>query len=572
MSTTTRRRASLISLCLCLCSTLATSHAAPAPPEARVDRLLASMSLEARVGQMFMVSVWGPELPVNGRRFIEQTAPGGVVLFENNVGAPASMVRLTNALQETATAGGGPPLFIAIDQEGGLIARLKPEQGFTPFPVGQVITASGDPDNAAAVGRAIAEELLAVGVNMNLAPVADLETRRENAVVARRAFGSDPERVGRMIAAFVQGAQAAGVVAVAKHFPGHGETTQDSHTGLPVVEHDLERLRRVELVPFQHAVDAGVGAIMAAHIWFPALEPVERRPASLSYPILTGLLRETMGYQGLIMTDALDMNAIDRRFFYSEAARLAVQAGVDLIAFGGQVSLDDQQAAIQDVIAAVQRGEISASRIDASARRILETKARFGLLDWSPRDPAAAAGALHAEAHRALVVDLFRQGITLVKDEGAHLPLDPARTNLLVYLTWYSEIAAVCRGRMPGLRLAGIPYVPGENDVARVVDAARYADTVVVLTNDAITVPEQAALVNALPPERTVVVAMRSPYDLLSFPKVSGYVAVYAPILETFPVICDVLLGDLAPRGALPVTLSAQYPAGTGLRGYALRP
>ncbi|MCZ7542642.1 MAG: glycoside hydrolase family 3 protein [Anaerolineae bacterium] len=414
------RRLLPISLCLCL-----VIAAAPPQQVTEVDRLLASMTPAQRVGQLFMVSVWGPELPINGQRFIQQTAPGGVVLFESNTGSPASLARFTNALQEAAAGGGLPPLFIAVDHEGGLIQRLKDDNGFTVFPVGQLVTATGDPADAAAVGRAMAEELLAVGINMNLAPVADLETNRENPVVARRAYGSDPDMVGRTIAAFIEGAQEARLLAVAKHFPGHGATTQDSHTGLPVLDHDAARLRAVEMVPFQYAADAGVAAIMAAHIWFPNLEPEEGRPASLSYPVLTGLLREAMGYQGLIMTDALDMNAIDRRFFYGEAARLAVQAGVDLIAFGGQVSLEDQQAAIAEVIQAVEDGAIPQARIDESARRILETKARFGLLRWSPVDPDTAAARMNVAAHQRLVADLFPRALTLVKDDGAHLPPRP---------------------------------------------------------------------------------------------------------------------------------------------------
>ncbi len=563
---------SILDFWLCLSLLLPGWTAAPPLQTSQVDRLLASMTLAQRVGQLFMVSVQGIDLPGNAQRFIQQAAPGGVVLFESNTGRPATMAYLTNALQAAAVAAGVPTLFIAIDHEGGLVTRLNAEDGFTVFPTGQLVAATGDPANAAAVGRAMAEELLGVGINMNLAPVADVETDHANALIARRAFGSDPETVGRMVAAFVQGAQEAGLVAVAKHFPGHGATTQDSHTDLPTLDFDLARLYETELIPFQSAIDADVGAIMAAHIWFPRLEPVEGRPASLSYPILTGLLREEMGYQGLIMTDALEMDAIDGHFSYSEAARLAVEAGADLIAFGGNVALEDQQAAIDAVIQAVERGDIPKARIDASVRRILETKARFNLLNGSPIDPASVTGRMNQEAHRRLVADLFPQAITLVKDEDAHLPLDPARRNLLVYLTWYGEAALRCRREMPTLRLVSVSYTPDEDDRARAVEAAQWADTIVVMTNDAITVPEQAALVTALPPGRTVVVAMRSPYDLLSFPDVSGYVAVYAPLVEALPAVCDLLLGEITPRGVLPVALSEQYPAGTGLQGFAPRP
>ncbi|MBN1283920.1 MAG: hypothetical protein JXB47_00825 [Anaerolineae bacterium] len=548
------------------------SAAPPAQDGARIEDLLAAMTPEQRVGQMFLVTLWGEELSAASRRLIETYAPGGVVLFEHNMGTPWAVTALTNAMQEAAAASGaGVPLFVATDQEGGVTSRLLLEDGFTAFPVSQVLTAAGDPANAAAVGRAIAEELRAVGINMNLAPVADLETNRGSLVMKRRTFGADPAMAARMVAAFIEGTQAAGVVATAKHFPGHGDTAQDSHTGLPVVEHDLEALRRRELVPFQAAVDAGVSAVMAAHIWFPALEPVERRPASLSYPILTGLLRAEMGFDGLIVTDALSMNAIDRAYAYGEAATLAIEAGVDLVAFG-MVGLEDQQAAIDAVIEAVRAGAIPQARIDASVRRILAVKARFGLLDWAPLDPQAAAGALNAEAHRALVAGLFPQAATLVRDDSALLPLRQDQNNLLVFLTGYGDVAGDCRRRILGLRLVEMSGVPGPDNRAAILNAAQYADTVVILTDDAIDTPQQAAVVRALPPEKTVVIALRSPYDLLAFPEVSGYVALYTPLPGARAVICDLLAGDIEPRGVLPAPLGDLYAAGDGLRGFAPRP
>ncbi len=530
------------------------------------------MTLEERVGQMFMVTLWGPTLSTSSRRFIATYAPGGVVLFGSNAGQPWSVAALTNDIQQSAAASGaGIPMFIAIDQEGGITARLVPDDGYTGFPVSQVITATGTPATAYAIGQALAEELRAVGVNMNLAPVADLETNRDNPVIARRAFGSDPEQVAAMIAAFVAGTQDAGVIATAKHFPGHGDTTQDSHTTLPVVTHPLERLRDVELVPFAAAIDADVGAVMVAHIWFPELEPIERRPASLSSSIVTGLLREGMGYTGLIVTDAIGMDAIDRNYGYGEASILAIQAGVDLIAFG-TVGMKAQQATIEAVVEAVRAGDISEARIDASTRRILEAKARFGLFDRAPIDPDVAAETLNVEAHRRLVNDMFLHAVTLVKDAYALLPLTAEKTNLLVFFDVYGDVAYDCKRRLPGLRSMSIPFRPGAEVRARILDAVQWVDTVVVFTDNAIDTPEQAALVNALPPDKTVVVALRSPYDLLAFPDVGAYLVIYTPLPAARAVICDLLMGDVTPSGVLPVTLEGLYAAGDGLQGFTPRP
>ncbi len=514
------------------------------------------MPIEARVGQMFMVNLWGTELILSSERMIREYMPGGVALLKSNLidSYPRAIAAFTNALQQAVLeSGAGVPMFIATDQEGGLIARLRAENGFTTFPVPMVLTAAG-PAQAAAAGRAMAAEMRAVGINMNLAPVADLDTNRTNPVIARRSFGTDPERVGETVAGFIQGQQAEGIIATAKHFPGHGDTSQDSHTGLPVVEYELDRLRAVELVPFQHAVDAGVGAVMAAHIWFPALEPEEERPASLSPAVLTGLLREEMGFEGLILTDALAMDAIDGAYGYGEAARLAIQAGADMVVFG-PVSPENQQAAIESVIEAVRVGEIDAARIDASVRRILAAKARFGLLDWAPLDLDAVDGLLDLDTHRQFVTALIAQAVTLVKDEAGALPLTEDRSVLFVFVGWYGEAVYECKQRLPNARSVSIPLAPGPANRATAANTAEGVDTVVVLTHDAIDIPEQAALVRALPPEKTVVFAMRSPYDLLAFPEVSGYLALYTPLPEAVALVCDVLVGDITPQGVLPVGL-----------------
>jgi beta-N-acetylhexosaminidase len=301
---------------------------------------------------MFMVSLYGAELTEVGRDFLQHWQPGAIALFGNNAGSPEAITTLTNAYQQTITEAGGLPLLLAVDQEGGVIAHLT--EGFTTFPAPLLLTATGDPELAHAAGQAMGEELTAVGINMNLAPVADLETNPNNPIIQRRSFGSDPQLTAPIIVAFADGLQDGGVLATLKHFPGHGDTSADSHTTLPVVNHNRERLDTVELVPFQAGIEAGVEAVMVAHIWYPALEPQENLPSTLSHNVITGLLREELGFDGLIMTDALAMDAIDTSYSLEDASVLAVQAGVDLLSFGTNAGLQTQGQAIQAVVDAVR--------------------------------------------------------------------------------------------------------------------------------------------------------------------------------------------------------------------------
>lgn len=525
----------------------------------RLPSLLDTLTLEQRVGQMFMVSLYGTELTEVGRDFLHRWQPGAIALFGNNAGTPEEVTSLTNAYQQTITDTGALPLLLAVDQEGGLISHLA--EGFTTFPAPMLLTATGDPELVYAAGQAIGEELAAVGINMNLAPVADLETNTNNLIIERRAFGSDPQISAPIIAAFTRGLQDVGVLATLKHFPGHGDTSADSHVTLPVVSHDRERLDTVELVPFRAGIEAGAEAVMVAHIWYPALEPQENVPATLSSNIVTGLLREELGFDGLIMTDALAMDAIDTAYSLEDASVLAVQAGVDLLAFGTNAGLQTQGQAIQAVVDAVRAGAISEERINASVERILAVKARYGILDWQPLDAASAPERVNQEAHEALVEEIFQAGVTLVYDENEVVPFTGEASVAFVYPATRSQIMRECSAYDSGIVWVGVSESPQDEEIAWARSAARNVDTVVVFTQNAIGDPAQQALVNALPSEKTMVVALWSPYDWTAFPGISGYVATYSPLRPAVPAACAMLFGAIPARGQLPVTLSPELPA-----------
>jgi beta-N-acetylhexosaminidase len=534
---------------LLFCLLLVTSPAVAQPD------LLDGMTLEQRIGQLFMVQLYGDQLTGVGRDFLTRYQPGGVVLIGDNAGTPAAVAALVNDFQAMITGAGGKPLFIAIDQEPGPIQRLR--DGFTQFPTPALITATGDPQLAFEVGAAMAAELRAVGINMNLAPVADLETNPTNPIIVRRSFGSDPAQVSPMVAAYAQGLQSGGVLAVAKHFPGHGASASDSHVELPVIDLPRDWLEQVELAPFRAAVNGGGEAVMMAHIWYPALEPTPELPASLSPAIITGLLRHEMGFDGLILTDALDMDAIDTRYSYAEAVQMAIEAGVDIV-LSAHIGPSTQIEAIESLAAAVRAGELSEARINESARRILEAKARFGLLDWSPIDPNTIN--LPLADHGQLVDTLFQRGVSVALDRDGRIPFALDQTVQMIYPGTRPDIQVDCTPLRPDARWMSVSLRPTDEQRQAAVIAAGQADQVVVFTENAGDRLEQAALVKALPQDKVTVVALWSVYDYWQFPGIAAYLVIYSPQQPGVPAACGLLFGSNPARAVLSLQGVLQLP------------
>lgn len=537
---------------------------APASADEPVDTILEHMTLEQKIAQMFMITLHGPMLNQPSQEFLRQWQPGAVSLFSDNVTSPEGVAALTNAMQEAMLSVNAPPLIIATDQEGGVVSRLAPEAGFTLMPTPLLMGAAGR-NASQQMAIAVAEELRAVGVNMNLAPVADLETNTDNPIIFRRAFGSDPEMVGEAISGYISGMQLMNIMATAKHFPGHGETSADSHAELPRLDLDRERIESVELVPFRDAIQAGVAAIMVGHLWYTALDPTPNMPASLSEPVVTGLLRDELGFDGIIMTDAMDMNAVDLTYNFYDAVLMSIEAGVDMLALGPSTGTDVAIRAIETVAAAVRDGRIPESRIDESARRILEAKAQYGLMNWQPLDVATTANRMRSENHAEAVADLFRAGVTVASDQSELVPVDTSGRVAIIFLATRYQIRDACLPYTdPELtQWVGISDSPGQDEISWAVSAAQNADTAIVFTQNAISNPAQQALVNALPQDKTIAVALWSPYDWQTYPNVSSYIATYSPARPAVPAVCDILFGEAPARGQLAVNLSEALPAGS---------
>ncbi len=347
----------------------------PAPP---LVAALAAMTLAQKAGQVMCAGFDGSELTPALRSLIEELHLGGLVYFERNVASRPALARLSADVQHVARQAGRPPLLIAIDQEGGRVTRLRAAKGFSEFASPLETAAAGGPDAVRQTAAAMAAELLDLGITMNLAPVLDVNSNPANPVINTRSFGSDPHLAAACGAAFIAALQEAGVMAVGKHFPGHGDTTVDSHVALPVVAHQRARLEAVEFTPFRAAIAAGVAGIMSAHVHFPAIEPAAGLPATLSRRVLTDLLRGELGYRGLLLTDSLEMGALAASGYPAPLAAVhALAAGADVLLFNTDPGVLREARAT--IVRWVEGGQLDPARLDEAVLRILAAKQRFGL-------------------------------------------------------------------------------------------------------------------------------------------------------------------------------------------------
>ncbi len=347
------------------------------------------MTPREAVGPLLMIGFEGDSLSPRTEAFIRQNHIGGVILFSRNIRSPTQCAQMTQALRQSA-----PNLLIAVDQEGGRVARLG--HPFTAFPTARRLGTYDRPDTSYRCAEAMAAEMNAVGINMDFAPVLDVDTCSDNPVIGDRAFGPTPQQVARHATAVIAGLQEHGVIACGKHFPGHGDTSSDSHLTLPVVGHSPARLHAVELVPFVEAIRAGVAAIMTAHVLYPQWD--DRWPASLSSKIVTDLLRNALGFDGLIITDDLEMKGVAEQGSLPDVALLALQAGSDMALICHTESA--QQAALEALIHAAEVGTLPAAHLAASRERICRLQKRFVK---GPRRSTPIPEVVGCPAHQALV-------------------------------------------------------------------------------------------------------------------------------------------------------------------------
>jgi len=556
-----RRRAFLRAAAASAIAACAPTTTTPGP----TADVVSGMSVERKVGQLMSVAFHGTRITSSLEAMIRERGVGGVILFSENFTDAPGLTKLVADLEQIARDAKSLPLFFEIDQEGGPVIRIN--KGATTLPGQMALAATADPERSVRTAATItAAELRALGVNWNFAPVADVNDEPTNPIISNRSFSSDPARVSSLVTAAVQAYGAAGFIGCAKHFPGHGSTTTDSHTGLPQIDVDRATLDRVELPPFRAAIAAGVPAIMSAHIVVPALDPTPDLPVTLSKTVMTDLVRNTLGFQGIVVTDDLEMGAL-KNVGEAQAGLRALQAGADYLLF----RFDDsaQREGHRLITDAVRSGSLSSERLDQSVRRIVDAKRRFGILERR-RDQSAPD--LAANARSAL--ELARGATTLLRNRGV-LPLrgrilavSPTNADISSF-EGQATLGSVIAAKRADAISQSLPLHPSAADIDRVVSASRAADVVAVGTTNLFAYPEQVALVRALVKEKPVaVVALRGPYDILSIPEVAAYLCAYDSREPSLTAAAEVLLGERKPLGSLPAVVPGVFSIGAGMRDF----
>ncbi|SCG64767.1 glycoside hydrolase family 3 protein [Micromonospora coxensis] len=558
------------------------------PVDRRIRTVMAEMSLAQKVGQMFVLQVNGDTATTtnptdvaanqalygsdvrNGAELLAKFHPGGIIYFTNtnNLNNPQQVALLSNGLQRAASADHGVPLQISTDQEGGVVTRIPPPSAISPG--NMAIGATFDRDVSFSTAAVTGRQLRAMGINMDHAPVVDVNTNPRNTADGTRAFSDRTETVSAFGAAAVLGYQGSGVAATAKHFPGLGDAEANPDTGIAVVDATREEMLRTHIPPFRAAIAAGVKSIMPTAVIVPALDP-SLTPAILSRPIVTGLLRDTLHYDGVVVTDALRADAL-AAIPQEEVILGAIRAGNDELLLP-----TDPPAAIATVLDAVRTGAVSRHRIDQSVYRILRMKAELGLFDDPFTTSEAVDSTVGTPAAQQVMADAARRSITLLRNQAGVLPL-PANSGRHVLVTgWGVNAVPSLANQLSSKGLVATPMWTGSPDqqtIRQVVAAAGASDVVVVLTNNAWGDVNQQNLVTALLATNTpvVTVSVGGPYDIAYFPAAPTYVAAYGYRDVSLVALADVLVGA-EPVGRLPVTVRTPddtrvlYPYGSGI-GY----
>ncbi|MFF0361338.1 glycoside hydrolase family 3 protein [Streptomyces fungicidicus] len=577
-----------------------TVHAATgpsAPDDRKLRALISRMTLEEKVGQLFVMRVYGhsatdpdqADIDANLKEIGVRTAAemlaryrvGGIIYFAwaHNTRDPHQIADLSNGIQKASLGlPRGLPVLVSTDQEHGIVARVG--EPATLFPGAMAVGAGGSRADARTLGRIAGLELRALGIRQNYSPVADVNVNPANPVIGVRSFGSDPQSVADLVAAEVKGYESSHIASTAKHFPGHGDTVDDSHAKLPYIHHTRDQWEQLDAPPFEAAIAAGIDSIMTAHIVVPALDPSED-PATLSRPILTGILREELGYDGVVVTDSLGMEGVRTKYGDDRVPVLALKAGVDQLL--NPPSLD---VAWNAVLNAVRDGELTEDRLDESILRVLRMKAKLGLFKDPYVTHAGVDRTVGTRSHLATADRITERTTTLLVNEGGLLPLSRRRTPKLLVVGADPASPSGTTGPPTGVLAGALTELgftatalstgtaPSAATVAKAVAAAGDADAVVVATYNVTASSSQKTLVaQLLATGRPVVaVAVRNPYDVAHLPGVKAYLATYSWTDVELRAAARVIAGKVDPRGKLPVPVqraddpaTVLHPVGYGL-------
>lgn len=547
-------------------------------------KTIKDLTTEQKVGQLILAGFYGHEPSEDVRELIEKYHVGNILLFSRNLESPAQALQMNDALQQIAMAAGGVPLAISTDHEGGCTQRLS--NGVTTLPGNMALGAIGDEETAYRHGAIQAKELLAMGINQNLGPVLDINMVARSPIIGPRAFGDLAAECARLGAPLVKGMQDHGVNATIKHFPGQGAIAIDTHHDSPSLGLPREELIKRELLPFKAAIDVGAASIMTAHVKLPAIEKQDI-PVTMSRAVMTDLLRGEFGYDGVVMSDGLEMQAITRFFPVGEAAVQGLLAGCDMLMVCH--TLEEQLEVRNAILKAAEEGRIPAARIDEAAGRVLAMKSRF----WDGAAQAAASGTAGIGEHLEQAVEMSRRAVTLLRNDEELLPLKlgegdkvfTAYAAPVETLEGWEQIkdGATPLGEAFKARHANVAdsYVHPVADAA-VIEAlkkkAAGASLIVVTTisghniwgghpNPLTVFDEQEQMVKGLLQTGIplIVVSTRLPYDIINLPGAKTALAAYSWWRPSMDAVVDVLFGTVKPAGKLPVEIKSVFKRGHGL-------
>lgn len=535
-----------------------------------VDGVLSRMSLDQKIGQLFNIQVSGDTFTSAMQTTIQNYHIGGIIYLQvnGNLNDPVRSANFSNALQSCAMATDGIPLLISMDQEGGRVTRIT---GGADFPGNMALGASRNTALALSAGTVFGSEIRAVGGNMDLAPVLDVNNNPLNPVIGVRSFGEQPGLASQMGIAYLDGLHASATIATGKHFPGHGDTATDSHTGLPIVTYDFTTLDTIHAEPFRQAINNGLDAIMTAHILVTCLDA--SRPATLSPLVIDGYLRDELAFDGVCMTDSLGMAALRNGYTDTQIPVMAIQAGVDIL-----LSPPSLDVAFNAVKSAVNGGSIPMSRINEAVTRILKLKRKYGLFANPYADPNMADDIVGSPEHWSAELAAARAGATLVQNTSSFLPLNLTSGQKILLVTVQSSetttdaatrFASYITAKHSNTQSLSMTANPTSSQRTTIKNTASSAYMVILGTSRAQLSANvgQATLVNELVAmgKPVVVVGLREPYELASFSGVKAYLAAYNYRNCGFRAAADILFGDWNPSGLLPVTIPGLYSYGHGL-------
>ncbi len=541
-------------------------------PTVSVDSLLAALTVRQQVGQLVIPWLSGSYTALDdslfqvAARWVDSLEVGGLII---SVGSPLDIASKLNALQRRSRL----PLLISADLEWGAAMRVV---GATAFPQIMAVGATGDPHDAFTIGAAAAVEGRAVGIHVNFAPDADVNNNPANPIINIRSFGEDPRAVSRLVAEYVRGLHEHGMLATLKHFPGHGDTQTDSHIGLPVITAGYARLDSLELVPFRAGIAAGADVVMSAHIAFPALTG-SNEPGTLSAAVLTGLLRDSLRFSGLVATDALTMGAIVAKYGAGEATVRAFLAGSDLLLMPA-----DPDSAVRAMTAAVAAGRVAPERLAQSVRRVLEIKRRLGLLEHRLVALDSIPPVVGSKRFQDAANDVAVRSLTLVRDVGGRLHALRARRRRVALIAYADEAnGSVGQFLTDLLRQGGdtveyfrlwpmsgtLSYDTARTTIARAPATVFVANVRPISSKGNIALPDSLAqLITVTDAARpTVVVSLGSPYLLNQTPTVRSYLIAWSGVHASERAVALALLGRVPIAGHLPARIPPDYPLGWGV-------